>query len=252
VKNRRPAAGAEHLLHSFSQDQKERRQYRRVEVQFPLWWLKDSKGSVPGIGIEVSGGGLQFLLEHRLDEKCSLAFQITDRRMRANIMTVQSADFAHEGRDWQRYRAKFVGLLEADFHFIIAFTDNHAKHTAAAFTDNNGKQPDEAALRPLQPPVRDTTGPKMSVGSLESFDMLPTHVQEEIVQMLVDMKRLVSPRGSRLALLGAHYGGIQGGNNGENYHRFFIRTRVNLDEGHVVYNTEVLVSDDGLKVLVRE
>jgi hypothetical protein len=52
-------------LHQFSQDNLERRQYRRVAFQFPLWWLKDSKGrnAVPGIGIEISGGGLQFLFE---------------------------------------------------------------------------------------------------------------------------------------------------------------------------------------------
>jgi hypothetical protein len=68
--------GAMSLLHSFSQDEIERRQYRRVDLQFPLWWLKDFKGNaaVAGIGIEISGGGLQFLLEHKIEQQCSLAF----------------------------------------------------------------------------------------------------------------------------------------------------------------------------------
>ena len=42
------------LLHSFSDDQLERRQYPRVPLRFELWWLKDLRGSrpEPGIGIE--------------------------------------------------------------------------------------------------------------------------------------------------------------------------------------------------------
>ena len=133
LKHERTVRLAASLLHSFSQDEIERRQYERVDLRFPLWWLKDFKGNdvVPGIGIEISGGGLQFLLEHKVDQ-CSLAFLINDRRMRANILVVQSADCTYEGRQWYRHRAKFVGLMSNDFDYITAFTDACAQRPLKA------------------------------------------------------------------------------------------------------------------------
>jgi hypothetical protein len=72
------------------------------------------------------------------------------------------------------------------------------------------------------------------------------------VRKLVSLKRLVRPQDVRLALLAAHYGGIQPASDGNVYHRFFIRTRMNSQAGAVVFNTEVLVSDDGEDIIVRE
>jgi hypothetical protein len=233
-----PVPGALSLLHSFGQDAVQRRQYNRVEIQFPLWLLKDVRGEepVPGIGIEIAGGGLQFLLELTIENQCSLAFELSDRRMRANVMVVQSASCEFRGRTWQRYRAKFVGLLSRDFDLIIAFTSAHA-------------QPNPVAAPALRPAG---TNPKKSVGAIESYDMLPLRIQEMIVRKLVQLKRLVAPLEIRLALLAAHYGGIQPTSDGYVYHRFFIRTRLNTKTGVVVYNTEVLVSDDGKDLIVRE
>jgi hypothetical protein len=233
-----PIPGALSLLHSFSQDAVERRQYNRVEIQFPLWLLKDVRGEepVPGIGIEISGGGLQFLLELTIENQCSLAFELNNHRMRANVMVIQSASCEFRGRTWQRYRAKFVGLLNSDFDLIIAFTSARVQPNAVA----------APALRPA------STNPKKSVGALESYDMLPLRIQEMIVRKLVQLKRLVAPLEVRLALLAAHYGGIQPASDGYVYHRFFIRTRMNTKTGVVVYNTEVLVSDNGKDLIVRE
>jgi hypothetical protein len=231
--------GAISLLHSFSQDQLERRQYQRVEVQFPLWWLKDFKGNdaVAGIGVEISGGGLQFLLEHKIELQCSLAFLLAERRMRANVLVVQSVPYAYKGHQWHRHRAKFVGLMNSDFDFIVAYAD------AAV---------DKATKAPVVPAPRVQPKPKHSVGTLESYDMLPLRIQETIVRKLVSLKRLVRPQDVRLALLAAHYGGIQPASDGNVYHRFFIRTRMNSQAGAVVFNTEVLVSDDGEDIIVRE
>jgi hypothetical protein len=53
-----------------------------------MWWLKDRTVAnvVPGIGIDISAGGLKFLLELRTAQtECSIGFHINDRRMRANI-----------------------------------------------------------------------------------------------------------------------------------------------------------------------
>ena len=113
------------LLHSFTGDETERRQYRRVPLQFPLWWLKDRKvdNPVPGIGIEISGGGLKFLLQNRIARiACSIAFRVSDRCMRANISIIHSVEVVFKGQAWQQYSAKFEGLMNTDFDFVVAFT----------------------------------------------------------------------------------------------------------------------------------
>jgi hypothetical protein len=236
--------GAISLLHSFSQDQIERRQYPRVELQFPLWWLKDFKGNeaVAGIGLEISGGGLQFLLEEQIELQCSVAFNIQDRRMRANVLVVQSAVCSYRQKHWHRHRAKFVGLMNSDFDYIMAFTEAYARKASDGVS--------AAAVH--VPIVKPKPKPKHSVGSLESYDMLPLRVQETIVRKLVELKRLVPPHETRLALLAAHYGGIQPANDDKVFHRFFIRTRMNSQAGAVVFNTEVLVGDNGQDVIVRD
>ena len=233
--------GAISLLHSFSQDEIERRQYPRIAVQFPLWWLKDFKGNdvVAGIGIEISGGGLQFLLEEQIEFQCSLAFNVEDRRMRANILVIQSAPVAYKGKPWHRHRVKFVGLMNSDFDYIMAFTEAYAEKAPDA--------PGAVRRSPLAKPKS-----KSSIGSLESYDMLPLHVQDTIVRKLVELQRLVKPHETRLALLAAHYGGIQPSTEGNVFHRFFIRTRMNSHSGAIVFNTEVLISDNGRDVVVRE
>lgn len=196
---------------------------------------------MPGIGIEISGGGLQFLLEHRIDQQCSLAFEINNQRMRANILVVHADSFVFAEKTWQRHRAKFVGLLETDFNSIIEFTHAHSEG------------PVTPASQTAQRPALGHAAPKNSIGSHDSYDMLPLRIQEAIVHKLVAINRLMRPIETRLAGLAPHYAGIEQANDGRVFHRFFIRSRMHgHGGGPVVFNTEVLVSDDDSDVIVRE
>jgi len=203
-------------LHSFADDERqERRQYPRVELRFALWWLKDLRGSepMPGLGIEISGGGLQFLLHQKIGNQCSLAFEINGRRMRASVDVLHAAEIVFEGQPRQHYRAKFVGLMEADYDFITGLTQ-----------------------RPVQ---------ELSIASHQSYDMLPVPTQERIVSQLVGMKRLAPQPVSGRPHLAAHYAGIEHAKDGTPFHRFFIRSHMQSQTGAFVFNTEVLISDDG-------
>ncbi len=110
-------------------------------------------------------------------------------------------------------RAKFVGLLEADYDFILALA---------------------------QKPARD-----ISAASHQSYDMLPARIQAEIVAKLVGIKRLAPPQAPGPARFAAHYAGIEHANDGIVYHRFFIRSHMDSPAGAFVFNTEALISDDG-------
>ena len=223
------------LLHSFSADQSERRQYRRVALQFPMWWLKDQtlNNVVPGIGIEISGGGLMFLLEHRIAQtKCSIAFSLSDRRTRANLEIIKIVGCAFKEQAWQQHSAKFVGLMEKDFNFIITYTDKHNP-------------------TPIQSSLPRLAAKRKSSISHDSYDLLPLRIQEQIVQKLVDMQRLQPPPEPRLAHLAAHYSGVSQAEDGNVFHRFLIRTKMNSQAGPLVYNTEVLISDDGATLFIR-
>jgi hypothetical protein len=227
-----PLLGIGSLLHSFTNDHGERRQYSRVAARFALWWLKDLRGSkpIPGLGIEISGGGLQFLLKGKIGSQCSLAFQINDRSMRASADVVQSTETVFEDQPWQHHRAKFVGLMEADYKIIAALAD-------ALPPDGQG-----AGLPSGQ----------LSVGSHQSYDMLPSRVQARIVAKLVAMQRLTPPHDLGHAHLAAHYAGVKGADEGTLRHRFFVRSHMNSAAGAFVFNTEVLISDDGSDVHIHE
>jgi hypothetical protein len=209
-------------LHSFAEDDRvERRQYPRLSLRFALWWLKDLRGSepVPGLGIEISGGGLQFLLRKKTADECSLAFEIHGRRMRASVDVLHSAQTMFEGGPWHHHRAKFVGLIQADFDFLMRQVDGEAKALSAA--------------------------------SHQSYEMLPQHIQEQIVAKLAGIKRLAPCADGTLPHLAAHYAGKEPAKDGDFFHRFFIRSHMQSPGGAFVYNTEVWVSDDGSSVRIR-
>lgn len=208
-------------LHSFADDERqERRQYERVELRFALWWLKDLRGSepIPGVGIEISGGGLQFMLRHKIASQCSLAFEINGRRMRASADVLHADEIVFEAQPWQHCRAKFVGLVEADYNFIVGLAGRPAR--------------------------------EMSIASHQSYDLLPVLVRETIVAKLAETKRL-APCDPAQAHLAAHYAGTEAAKDGSVFHRFFVRSHVQSPEGTFVYNTEALVSDDGTVVKLR-
>jgi len=227
-------AMAGNQLHNFSADEVERRQYRRINLQFPLWWMKGPEASavIAGIGVEISGGGIQFLLPEPIPQRaCTIALRINDRNVRANIMIVLAAAVVYKDQPMHHHRAKFLGLRDSDFDFIIALTSAVPVATGAG------------ALRT-----------KNSIGSLESYDMLPLKIKEEIVRTLVSMKRLAKPRETHLALMVAHYAGLQAADEGSvPFHRFSIRTKMDPGgRGMMVFDTHFLISEDGTKVLIRE
>jgi hypothetical protein len=205
-----------------------------------MWWLKDQTPNnvVPGIGIEISGGGLMFLLEHRIAQtECSIAFSLSDRRMRANLEIIRIVGAAFKEQAWQQHSAKFVGLMEKDYNFIITYTDKHS--------------PTPIRSSPIQSSLPRPAAKRKSSISHESYDLLPLRIQEQIVQKLVDMRRLQPPSDPRLAHLVAHYGGVSQAEDGNVFHRFLIRTQMNSRAGPLVYNTEVLISDDGATLSIR-
>jgi hypothetical protein len=209
-------------LHSFADDERhERRQYPRIERRFAVWWVKDLRGSepVPGVGLEVSGGGLQFLLRRTIGRQCSLAFDIDGRRMRASVDVLQSTEIVFEGQQWQRHRAKFVGLMEADYAFIKGLAQDTAR--------------------------------EISVGAHQSYDMLPAAIQERIVAKLVEANRLTPATSPAATHLAAYYAGIEDAGDGNVCHRFFIRSRLDSPAGALVFNTEVFIGDDGSTVELR-
>jgi hypothetical protein len=114
---------ADNLPHNFSHD--DRRQHRRILLRFPLWWVKDAKAkeAVAGVGLDISAGGLQFLLQQKIQTRgCAVLFTIEDRRMVANIEIKSAVDVVVKGQPMQHYRAMFFGLRETDFNFLIAIT----------------------------------------------------------------------------------------------------------------------------------
>ena len=228
------------LLHDFSSDTHERRQYRRMALQFGVWLLDDSQSGAPiaGVGADISGGGMQFLLEsHFTESHAAIAFEIGGRQMRADILVIEAAQTMFRGEPWYHYRAKFVGMLSGDFYFLVEFIDARAEAVAPG------------RLQAVEP--RKPAAPKVSSATLESYDKLPAPIKKQILETLVRMKRLAPGEPAGGAPVAAHYGGTQSVDE-RLFHRFWVRTRVDSPAGSLVYNTDFLISDDGGKIVVHE
>lgn len=251
-------------MHNFDRDTHERRQYRRLATEFGLWWLDELQGDAPtaGIGVDISGGGLRFVLEREFRQtRGAIAFSIGGRRMRANILVIESLPTVYRGQFWFHYRAKFIGMLSSDFDFLTAYIDaqpavaeqrTHAPPARAAAPPARAAAPPAAALP--QPGASPSPPPpviRRPLSSIDSFDKLPTPVKKQIVQALVRANRL--PRGQQtyLSPITAHYNGMQTGEGG-NFHRFSVRTQINSHAGTQIFNSDFLISDDGTKVIYRE
>ncbi len=236
-------------LHDFMADGERRRQYVRLRLKFAMWWLQEGRVdmAVPGIGVDISGGGMQFMLDidHLIAGKvCTIAFKIHTRKMRANVRVVRTEDVLFEGYVMRRYDVQFEGLLSNDFNFLMSLTEGTPKIIDNAKTAVGLRSGTTARSLGLQPMV--------SVGDLTSYDALPSHVKEQIVSMLVTMKRMTPVTHVANALMAAHYGGRQEAAHGAAYHRFSIRSKMNSEKGAFVFTTLFLVSDDGASVIVRE
>jgi len=237
-------------LHDFMVDGEKRRQYVRLRLKFAMWWLQDGRVDmvVPGIGVDISAGGMQFMLDidHPIaGNVCNIAFKIQNRKMRANVRKMRTEEVLFEGHVMRRYDVQFEGLLSNDFNFLISLTEGISKIPDNAKTAVGLRSGTTARSLGLQP--------RTSVGDLTSYDALPSHVKERIVSMLVTMKRMNPQTNVALALMAAHYGGRQEAADGEApYHRFSIRTKMNSEKGAFVFTTLFLVSDDGASVIVRE
>jgi hypothetical protein len=211
-----------------------------MALQFGVWLLNDASGSAPiaGVGADVSGGGLQFLFEKHFTERhAAIAFETGGRQMRADILVIEAAQTMFRGQPWYHYRAKFVGMLRGDFNFLVEFIDARAEAVAPS-------------RLPAVAPVK-RGGATISATPLESYDKLPDQTKKQILQTLVRIKRLAPGEPARGTLIATHYGGAQSTDTGL-FHRFWVRTRVESPAGSFVYNTDLLISDDGTEIVVHE
>ena len=233
-------------FHDFRVSGSERRQDQRLSLTFPMWWFSGEIGGVEGLAIEISAGGIQFLLKRELPKRqCSIAFQINDRKMQAKVSIVRTTQAMHENQEWNCYGAKFDGLLESDFDFIVALNDSWVEpHSEAGQADS-----------PALPLGQAQPMSVVSISALQSSDgVLPEIARGRMVEMLVGMGRLQAVQDLYLALIAIHYVGIHPSFEGDVlYHRFAIRTRKDMvGDDRVVYNTHFLVSDDGSKIRLYE
>jgi hypothetical protein len=229
-------------FHDFQVSGADRRQYPRLSLTFPMWWLSGEIGGVEGIAIEISASGIRFLLKRELPKReCSIAFQINDRKMWAKVSIVRTTQAMHENQCWNCYGANFEGLLESDFDFIVVLSyGGLTPHSEAGRADSPAPALGEA-------PLATST---VSISSLQSHErLMPDVAREQIVQMLVAMDRLEAVENMYFAPIGIHYVGIcRPAEADVLYHQYAVRTRKNTVDGRVVYNTHFLLSDDGLTI----
>jgi len=200
----------------------DRRTADRKKVQFALGWMRGEE-TVSGVGTEISLNGLLFATKSApKTPSFNIVMTVAGRRMKARLSTVRTETATREGTVWTMLACTFEGIAADDYDAIVRFIRD---------------EPDpDAGQKDTHP----------TYGADDAYRMLPMPVQEQIVRVLIDVKRLAPNTDPRNPLLRMKY---QNSKNGK--HRFAVHSRISVSDEIYSYDSIFVVDDHGIVVLER-
>ncbi|HEY1976552.1 MAG TPA: hypothetical protein VGG89_08410 [Candidatus Baltobacteraceae bacterium] len=205
----------------------DRRQYKRRTGTFHLWWQAgtvEKPDMKPGIGIELSPNGIQFLLPDKIaSAEYNLVLRIHDHKMPVRVRHVRNDQVTHHGRTWNRYMGEFTGIAADNWDRLCRYV-------------NEEDEPQDRRKMQNQEMAKQTD---------DAYRLLPKAVQDKIVDMLVQKHRIDRPQPGQTPLLKLFYGGLVKQAGKPPAHRVNVHSRLSVNGEFTAYDTRFLVSDDG-------
>ena len=203
----------------------DRRQYQRKAGAFHLWWIYELPDKTkPGIGLEVSANGLVFIFpEPILAPEYTLLCRIRDRKIQLRVKTIRNDKVDHKGAKWHRYMCEFKGVAADDWDLIVRYVND----------------------TPEAPERRKMGNQEMGDHVDDAYRLLPMSIQQKIIDILVEQKKLELPKPGTSPLLKLFYGGVSKKGDGAVLHRFNVHSRIKVNEETMAYDTRFLVDEAG-------
>lgn len=218
------------LLAWFTGKDPNRRKYPRKRKPYRATYSVDAGTTQrPAIGLDISGGGLCVLTQEPVGrDEFEVRATIESRTVRVRAKSVWQDTVAHQGKSVWRYGMRFTGISADDWDAIIRYT------TDKPVEDTNKAQEELTTVR-MTPD--------------DANRLLPTRLQQRLLHMLVERRRLAPLKENQTPLVQYFYSGLVR-HEGRLMHRLTIQSKVVGPEGDEMYETRFVFDDSGETILV--
>jgi hypothetical protein len=213
------------LLTWFAGKPENRRRYPRRTGGFRVWVAAESGWSAAS-GVDISASGMGLIAQAKFaHDEVNLRIQIENKAIMVRAKQVWCIPGTLQGRPVFRYGMQYVGISADDWDALVRFCNSEP------VTVTNKAQKELEMIR-LQPD--------------DVARLIPTRLQERLLTMLVQARRLAPLEKDKIPLVAFSYGGaVKRGIR--QLHCLQIHSRV-VDEGSgdaVSYDTRFLFDDSG-------
>jgi hypothetical protein len=220
------------LLAWFTGKDVNKRKYPRKRRPYRAAYSTDGKTQKSAIGLDLSGGGCCILTQESVGQKeFELRAQIEERMVRLRAKTVWQDNVTHQGRRVWRYGMQFTGIPADDWDAIIRYTADKP------VVDANKAAEDLAKVR---------------LTADDTARLLPLALQNRLLQMLVQRRRLAPLDERATPLVQYFYSGVVK-HEGKPMHRLTIQSKVvDSDNKPEVFETQFVFDDSGQNIGILE
>jgi hypothetical protein len=218
------------LLAWFSGKEPNRRRYPRKRKPYRATVSIDGGATQkPAIGLDLGGGGLCIITQEPAGkDEFEVRATIESRVVRMRARAVWQDEVTHQGKSVWRYGMRFTGISADDWDAIVRYADEKP------VTETNKTQEELTTIR-MTPD--------------DANRLLPTRLQQRLLQMLVERRRLAPLKGHHTPLVQYFYSGIVR-HEGKLVHRLTIQSKVVGAEGGEMFETRFMFDDKGESITV--
>lgn len=183
----------------------------------------------PAIGLDISGGGICVLTQEPVaPAEFEIRASLDTRVVRVRAKTVWHDTVVHQGKSVWRYGMSFTGVSADDWDAVVRYCSDKP------VAEENKAQEELAAVR-MTPD--------------DASRLLPTALQQRLLRMLVERRRLAPIQENVTPLVQYFYAGaVQ--HEGRSMHRLTIQSKVVGPEGSELFDTRFMFDDKGESVQI--
>jgi PilZ domain len=217
------------LLAWFTGKEQNRRKFPRKKKPYRAAYSVDGKPQRAAIGLDIGGGGICLITQEPVErDEFEVRAQIDERQLRMRAKVVWKDSVQHQGRRVHRYGMRFIGIPADDWDAIIRYT------TDRPVAESNKAQDELTAVR-MTPD--------------DAARLLPKALQNRLLRMLVERRRLAPLEDRITPLVQYFYSGIVR-HNDKLMHRLVIQSKVVGTERDEIYETRFVFDEGGQNVQI--
>jgi hypothetical protein len=217
------------LLAWFTGKEVNRRKFPRKRKPYRATYSLDGKSQRPAIGLDISGGGCCILTQEKVAKReFEMRVTLEQRAVRARVVQMWEDNVTHQGKTVWRYGLRYTGIQADDWDAVIRYT------TGRPVQESNKAQEELVS-------VRMTTD--------ETARLLPLALQNKLLQLLVDRRRLGPLDPKVHPLVQYFYSGLVR-HEGKPMHRLTIQSKIVGNDGDEMYETRFVFDENGENVTI--